>query len=128
MGTFHLPTYVEAYERKLKDHGQLKKEIATLKPLVFTWLQTLPRQSFQLHNGKLRLAELKKRASINQAYMERSLVTFLTQTQQMTQENAETFARHAAAYMWQQRPEKVETSLVRTYSQVKQGGEQRSAK
>ena len=64
--SFQLPQEVQLYEQKLQYQKELKKEINALKPIVFRFLQSLPRNSLQMNDGKLRIAEINTRSTINE--------------------------------------------------------------
>ena len=114
------PSFVLQYEKKLKDQSQIKRELAELKLMVTGWLQTVPKQSYQLHDsGKLRIAKQIIKQTIKPDYVEASLVTFLVNTQSMNQENAKAFAQHATAFIWDSRSEKTVSKLVRTTGHAK---------
>ena len=114
------PSFVLEYERKLKNQAQLKRELSELKLLVTGWLETVPKQSYQLHDsGKLRIGKQTIRETIKPEYVEASLVTFLINTQSMNHENAKAFAQHATAFIWDARSEKTISRLVRTNGHAK---------
>ena len=116
----NVPPFVFQYEQKLKDQAQLKRELSELKVLVSSWLHTVPKKSYQLHDkGKFRIAEQTIKETIKPEYVEASLVAFLINTQSMNEESAKMFARHATSFIWNSRKEKTVTKLVRTYSHAK---------
>ena len=119
MTTFQLPQAVQVYEQKLRDLAQTKKEISQLKPLVTAWLETLPRKTFQMGDGKLKVAEIKIRQNVNESHIETCLFLFLTKTQNLSEDAAKRFAAQAAGFIIDSRAVRTSMRLQRTHSQAK---------
>ena len=113
------PQFVIEYEERLQASLQLKRELKQLKPMVIQWLSTEPTKCLARGNGKLKVNNTTIRSPLNRQHLHFSLITLLTTNQQMSLENATTFATTAVNYIWQSRPSKQEMRLIRTFNKRK---------
>ena len=114
-----IPQFVIEYEERLQASLQLKRELKQLKPMVIQWLSTEPNKCLARGNGKLKVNNITIRSPLNRQYLHSSLIILLTNGQQMSLENATTFATTAVNYIWQSRKVKQEMRLIRTFNKRK---------
>ena len=111
-----VPNFVAQYEEKLLAAAQLKKEIQKLQRTLSEWLKAVPNKTVERKNGKLKLQDVKTYGPVNRRHIESSLISVMSSNKDMTAEQVKQFSANMVKFIWESRPNKLTTKIVRTFS------------
>jgi hypothetical protein len=112
-----IPTHVREYNELVVRIKQQRARLHELAPTVTAYIASLPSQSYDFGDGKIRLTSSVVRSAVTESFVRKSIQEVLQRSDPRCSETErKRIAKTMSQYIWQQRSARTNTRLDRTWS------------